>query len=202
MLKTDPPHPHSPLHPLPPKPFWQAEIADTYTPRVECDRALSGRSCGKEGAPWSSSAKSAPLSSYYLWKLNNLPCKQNDTANVYSAVSAPQRRRKKKQKLGASVVPRHDKNQIGQIIRISSCLDTGASTARLKAKVLNDQKWKRILKENGRLTSVWNEKINEDAPGSIMPFYVSVITSWTHQYRIWPKALTKHSPILIHPRLK
>lgn len=33
--------------------------------------------------------KSASLSSYHFWKLNNLPCKQN-TAHVYSAKSAPQ----------------------------------------------------------------------------------------------------------------
>lgn len=91
-VKNRPPPPQPP----PPKPFWQAEIADTYTPRLECDRALFGRSCGKEGAPWSSSAKSAPLSSYYLWKLNNLPCKQNGTANVYSAEPAPRRHEEKK----------------------------------------------------------------------------------------------------------
>ncbi len=40
---------------LSPKPSWQAEIADACTLIVECDRALSGRSCRRESALLSSS---------------------------------------------------------------------------------------------------------------------------------------------------
>lgn len=45
MLKTN----------LSPKPSWQAEIADAYALIVECDRALSSRSCRKDSTLLSSS---------------------------------------------------------------------------------------------------------------------------------------------------